>query len=434
MHYPSAALMLLGNVAVDGRRHLAGACLTLALLAPPLAQAAWQQTVLYNFEGRADGSNPMAPLVADKSGALYGTSSGLNGRNKFHMGSVFKLTPPAAGQTKWGYTLIWEFRRGTHDGAVPMGGVVFDSSGALYGTTEGGGTTNGGIVFKLTPPAAGQTAWTETILANLTGGTVAGVLPRPDGALYGVTTGGGNGAGTVFRLSPPAQGQTKWRYTRIHAFQDGIDGMGPRAALIADSSGALYGTTSQGGAANAGTVFKLTPPANGQTAWTRTVLHAFQHGTDGAAPVASVTLGKNGVLYGTTELEGNPACTIDIGCGTVFSLTPPSDGGTAWVETVLHSFNGPDGAYPTASVIIRPDGKLLSITAEGGAADDGVAFQLTPPVTGQTNWSGKLLHIFTGGKDGGAPLAGLLLRHGTYFGTTERGGKIGYGTVFALTP
>jgi hypothetical protein len=193
-----------------------GMAMTLAALTlAGSALAAPVETVLYRFTGfPAEGSSPPAGLIADKQGALYGTtrlggtSGGVEG-----FGTVFKLTPPAKGQTAWTETVLYNF---TGDGFSPRAGLIADNSGALYGTTEGGGTKNGrggvGTVFKLTPPATGQTVWTETVLHSFTGNfnggsdgsnPVAGLIAGKQGALYSTTFFGGNRSenGTVFKLT-----------------------------------------------------------------------------------------------------------------------------------------------------------------------------------------------------------------------------------------
>jgi len=191
-----------------------------------------------------------------------------------------KLTPPAKGQAPWEETVLHSFTGGS-DGANPQANLIADNQGALYGTTVSGGMASGslgnaGTVFKLTPPAKGQAAWKETVLYSFTGGSdglnpYAGLIADNHGALYGTTGLGGNGnAGTVFKLTPPAKGQAPWKETVLYLFcsQGGCsDGAEPIAGLIADNQSALYGTTLIGGNGHAGTVFKLTPPAKGQAAW-----------------------------------------------------------------------------------------------------------------------------------------------------------------------
>jgi uncharacterized repeat protein (TIGR03803 family) len=296
---------------------------------------------------------------------------------------VFKLTPPVPPNTQWTKTTLHSF--GTFpDGATPLAGLIFDSEGALYGTTVGGGTKNGGgTVFKLTPPAARQTLWTETILFNFNNfvGTNprapnAGLILDSEGALYGTTYYGGlpnsgtnlGAYGTVFKLAGGV-------LTVLHEFNSGSDGANPSAGLIFDSEGALYGTTRfGGGTANNGVVFKLTPPVPPATKWTKTILYRFQGGSDGANPVAGVIFNSKGKLFGTTEGGGSGSF------GTAFKLKPPAAGQTLWTEAVLHSFGAfsPDGDSPLAGLVLPSEGTLYGTTVQGGTLGLGTVFEVTP--------------------------------------------------------
>ncbi|MFZ3327957.1 MAG: choice-of-anchor tandem repeat GloVer-containing protein [Methylocella sp.] len=191
------------------------------------------------------------------------------------------------------------------------GRLIFDSEGALYGTTQGTtsviGAAPSGIVFKLAPPAAGH-MWTETVLYSFKGGSDgsrpwAGVIFDSKGALYGTTLEGGggascgNGCGTVFKLKPPAAGLTQWTEKVLLRFQGtaGGDGEAPQGGLVFDNAGALYGTTLAGGAIGLGTVFKLKPPAAGLTQWTEKVLSDLPSG--GANPIGDPLLCKQLVCF-----------------------------------------------------------------------------------------------------------------------------------------
>jgi uncharacterized repeat protein (TIGR03803 family) len=346
------------------------------------ASAAPVETVLYSFANGGDGV-PVAGLIADNSGAVYGTTIN-DGSSGF--GTVFKLTRPVKGQTAWTETVLYRFKGGS-DGFDPEPALIAGNSGALYGTTAGGGAAGLGTVFKLTPPAKGQTAWTGTVLYSFCllpncsdgAGPMAGLIADNHGALYGTTAGGGAaGLGTVFKLTPPAKGQTAWTGTVLYSFcslSNCGDGASPLAGLIADNHGALYGTTTGGGTGvgnnGQGIVFKLTPPAKGQTAWTETVLYIFKGGSDGATPYAGLIADNHGALYGTTRLGGTGSD------GTVFKLTPPAKGQTAWTETVLHSFTGSDGRNPFAGLIADNWAALYGTTVLGGASDYGTVFKLT---------------------------------------------------------
>lgn len=282
----------------------------------------WVETVLYSFTG-TDGENPVGQLVEDAAGAIYGVTE--NGGANL-LGNVFKLTPPAKGKTKWTETTLVSFDYDT--GNSPMAGLVMDRAGALYGTVSYNGDTSlgSGVVFKLTPPAKGNSAWTYSALHVFGLDPSDGNTPESElifdssGALYGTTAGGGvataNGGdvGTVFKLTPPAKGKTAWTETVLYSFIGGGDGSAPIVPLVMDKTGALYGTTQDGGSNQEGTIFKLTPPAKGKTKWAFSTVHDFEY-TDGAAPVAALTLTPNGVLVGTTSDGGK-------GFGTTFKFVP----------------------------------------------------------------------------------------------------------------
>jgi uncharacterized repeat protein (TIGR03803 family) len=346
------------------------------------ASAAPVETVLYSFTGGSDGTNPLAGPIADNSGALYGTTEiGGTGNN----GTVFKLTPPAKGQTAWTETVIYRFcsQPSCSDGVLPQAGsLIADNQGELYGTTAGGGGISHGsygTVFKLAPPAKGQTVWQETVLYRFCAlpncvdgyGPQAGLLVD-DGALYSTTAFGGSAnVGTVFKLVPSSGLETV-----LYSFQGGNDGANPIGGVTA-LNGALYGTTRFGGSSGNGTVFKLTPPAKGQTAWTETVLYRFTGGSDGRFPYAGLIADKSGALYGTTQ-QGGSGCPEHNGCGTVFKLTPPAKGQTTWTEAVLYSFKGApsDGSVPYGGLIADNSGALYSTTGVGGTASLGTVFKL----------------------------------------------------------
>lgn len=222
--------------------------------------------MLYTFAGGSDGGNPDAALTFDESGTLYGTTAygGANGE-----GTVFELTPPAAApvfgaSAAWTETVLYTFTGGS-DGGNPEAPLISDESGALYSTTTNGGTYGQGIVFKLAPPAVAGGAWTETVLYTFTGGSDgamppqgAGLIFDSSGALYGTTyAGGAYGFGTVFKLAPPARAGDPWTEIVLYSFTGGNDGSNPSAGLIPGASGALFGTTSQGGANGGGTVFQV---------------------------------------------------------------------------------------------------------------------------------------------------------------------------------
>ena len=199
----------------------------------------------------------------------------------------------------------------------PIGGVVFDSSGNLFGTTYKGGQYGYGTVYVLTPSAGG---WTKTILHDFTGGAdggqpAASLVRDSAGNFYGsATIGGENGAGgTVFELASSGGG---WDFSVLYSF---VNGVGPFGPLTMDSAGNLYGTTNNGGSFAFGTVFELSPSSNG---WTYTSLHDFTGAADGGEPACPVLIGPDGALYGTAYEGGDLRYCGRGGCGVVWKITP----------------------------------------------------------------------------------------------------------------
>jgi uncharacterized repeat protein (TIGR03803 family) len=402
---------------------IATLALPVAVLAPGQANAN-PLTTLFGFHTRDAGFNPQGALVPDGAGNFYGTTFG---GGLYNRGAVFELVPPKSGKKDWTESILFNFNNA--DGHDPNGGLLRDSTGNLYGTTQAGGGDRQGIVFKLTPPAKGQTAWTETILLSFNGLNgdypVGGLVADDAGNLYGTTANGDPAQGTVFELSPPASGQTAWTQNVLFSFS-GTNGATPSATLLRDTAGDLFGTTSQGGADGYGIAFELTPPSPGQTAWTETVLTNF-NGQNGKFPGGALVADKAGNLYGTT-VEGG-----DNGLGTVYELTPPALGQTAWTETVLLSFNGQDGSYPLANLLPGKAGALYGTTNEQNS--DGNVFKLTPPSPGQTAWTETVLAVFDG-QNGRAPNGGLIADNaGNLYGVAGAGvGKSRYGLAFKLKP
>jgi uncharacterized repeat protein (TIGR03803 family) len=404
--------------------------IALLLIASAVAQT---EAVIYTFQGSRDGAYPYAGLVADSSGALYGTTY-RGGDFSCSCGTVFKLIPPATAGGLWTKITLYRFLGG-NDGAYPYGGVTIDAEGNLYGTTEQGGGSaqcgGCGVVFRLTPPAAQGSAWTESLLHVFDGYTDGGGPTAPpildaQGNLDGVTwSGGPMQQGTVYQLSPASDGS--WNLTNLHAFGASGDGEDPAGQLVLDAAGNLYGTTANGGRAYNGVAFKLTKPSSG-TMWAETILHSFQGGSDGAAPYAGLTFDQSGNLYGTTT---NPA-----GGGTVFKLKPLSAQMAAWTESVLYDFTGgSDGSQPFAGVVLDAKGNVYGATSDYDSGGDGAFFQLSPPSMQGSGWTEVTLHAFSSGADGAQPFVSTpLLWHGVLYGTTSEGGSAGFGTVYSILP
>jgi len=245
---------------------------------------------------------------------------------KVGCGTVFQLTPPAAGGSRWTKSILYVFPSRVGDGRDPNADIVFDSHGNLYGTTYAGGTSSYGTVFQLTPPTQPGAAWAETVLHNFTGGS---------------------------------------------------DGGYPIGGLVVGANGSLYGTASYSGVPNdSGTVFDLTPPSVAGGEWTFSVLHTFPaNSKDGATPASTMVFDESGDLYGTTWSGGSTACYL--GCGTVFKLAPPLEPGGSWTETVLHDWPNSE-QVPNVSVVVFNSGLLYGTTEFLGAKDVGSAFTLAP--------------------------------------------------------
>ena len=337
----------------------------------------WTVSPLYSFAGGIDGSHPEARVIIGPDGNLYGTTYSGGTGNCFEFpgcGIVFKLSPPPttcrAVQCPWIETVLYRFPGGPSGGNPGPGDLLFDSQGNIYGTTEDGGASfsGEGIVYKLTPSNG---TWVETVLYSFTGGAdggapKAGVIMDNAGNLYGTTEVGGLGqSGTVFELSPSGSG---WTEQVLHNFEYQTDGGYPNAGLIFDRTGNLYGAANGGGPNGGGTIFELTPSGG---SWNFAVLYSFANlGNDGDGPYSSLVMDQGGSLYDTTPGwgDGNNA-------GTIFKLTP-SDGG--WTYTLLHQFDFTDGDFPIGGVIFDASGNLYGTTYEGGTVAPGVAWEFTP--------------------------------------------------------
>jgi uncharacterized repeat protein (TIGR03803 family) len=311
---------------------------------------AGKEKVLHSFsQTDGDGAFPWyGTLVRDSSGDLYGTTYVGGIKGQFCCGTIFKVT--AAGTE----TVLYRFTGDNGDG-FPQAGVVRDSSGNLYGTTQNGGPSNAGTVFKVDPTGK------KTVLYSFTGSTdggypMAGVVLDANGDLYGTTYEGGSAfAGTVFKVDPTG------KETVLYGFTGSTDGGSPQSGVIRDSHGNLYGTTYYGGNQGAGTVFKV------NTVGQETVLHNFTSGNDGWLPLGgSLVRDSAGNLYGTTPQGGSN------NFGVVFKIDTKGN------ETVLHTFSGSDGKIPYGTLLLDKAGNLYGTTYAGGAYGGGVVFKIAP--------------------------------------------------------
>ncbi|HXC43655.1 MAG TPA: choice-of-anchor tandem repeat GloVer-containing protein [Candidatus Dormibacteraeota bacterium] len=296
---------------IEGGAYNAGIAFELS----PQTMGPWRETILHNFNfNGTDGYSPVGGLTLDAAGNLYGNTSGGGAHNN---GAVFKLSS-GSGET-WDETLLHSFGSG-EDGSTPeIGGLIIDGAGNLFGTTGFGGSYNNGSVFEISPASGGT--WTEKVIFSFNADSREGYFPGSGlifdstGNLYGAAQmGGGYGGGVVYELSSGSDGV--WSYKVLYNFrQNSTDGRNPTASLIFDSAGNLYGTTSAGGAYGYGTAFELSLKAGG--GWKENVLHSFNNnGADGYDPVVPLTLDPAGNLYSTTQPGGANAG------GTIFRIKP----------------------------------------------------------------------------------------------------------------
>ena len=420
------------SLAATTRRVLLLASLGLAVASPTRAQV---YTVLYTFQGKSDGALPLAGLIQDPAGNLYGTTAGdfyKNPQTGTTEGSIFELKSDGK------FALLHNFGAGGPGGASLTGGLVRDSAGNLYGAAYEGGTSDTacfsagcGVVFKLDTKAEFSVLHSFSGNADCRDGCqpLSPLNLDAAGNLYGATYIGGSrncnlgrrefgqnsDCGVVFKLDATG------KETVLRSFGNGRkDGDNPNPGLFMDAAGNLYGTTYGGGPVGhdypgAGTVFKLDTEGN------ETVVHFFSWFVDGAEPAAGLIQDASGNFYGTTDwtfthvfkldplgnvtllgvggyslgplvmdsvgnLYGtsadggsNPACTVDGGCGFVYKLDPLGE------ETVLYSFGGgSDGYYHYGGVIIDASGNLYGTAAYGGATSKvcpsgcGAVFKITP--------------------------------------------------------
>jgi uncharacterized repeat protein (TIGR03803 family) len=356
--------------------------------------------VLHAFKGTKDGNSPQADLLQDSGGNLFGTTVGGGGKGSDQGDGTVFKVAPD------GTTTILHAFSG-NDGSQPFAAVIADANGNLYGTTNEGGTSNEGVVFKLAPDG------TYSILHSFTGGLdggapLAGLLADGSGNFYGTTfEGGANDAGAVFKLAPDGT------ETVLYNFTGGTDGAHPVAALIADGAGNLYGTALGKGAYNGGVAFRLAP--NG----TYRVLHAFgKKAYDGTFPYSALVADGAGNLYCSTYVGGKNDE------GTVVKIMP--DGR----ETVLYAFrSGSGGRLPYSDLTLDHAGNLYGTTFFGGKADEGVVYRITP------SGDESVVHAFSGDKFGELPVGGVVMdASGNLFGTTNTGGRDEQGVVFEITP
>jgi uncharacterized repeat protein (TIGR03803 family) len=320
------------------------------------------------------------------------------------------------------------------DGISPVGPMVADGAGNLYGVTFYGGLSHWGVVYELSPPAIRGGKWTETVLHSFSGGfdgaaPSGGLTLDRAGNVYGSTYDGGDclySCGTIFELAPPAQRGGAWAFSTLHRFGgvDSGDGGQPNGNLIFDQAGNIYGTTALGGVSPGeyGVVFELSPPVSPGGQWTEIVLDAFRGLPDGAYPYGGLAVDPNGNLYGTTSEGGTGDCRNEgkIGCGTAYRLKLS---GGVWKESIIYNFRHAE-PYPASDMIFDSAGRLY------GAASFMV-FRLQPPARGGL-WSESQLYQFPYLTQIGSDL--IIDRNGNLYGTTRASGLQGFGSIYELSP
>jgi uncharacterized repeat protein (TIGR03803 family) len=422
------------------------AVVALVTLAVPMPTEAQTETVLYNFDygiytpevgcppGTAN-ANPHTGLLLYKN-ELYGTTpeggTGVKLVPDSDDGMVFRLTAPKSGETAWTEKTLFSFVPDItpSDGAFPCSRLIA-SNGIFYGTTMGSGE-GFGTIFSITPPPPGTTAWTESILYTFLGLSDGGepfdgLVMGNNGALYGVTREGYQG------LNAPAvfeffDGQiTQLTHTTEITYNGDL--------LLDKSTGSLFGTTQNGGAYGYGNVFELTPSSKG---WVMDDLYDFTGGSDGATPNGGLA-GRAGDLFGTTQGGGDN--TGSDGGGVLFELRQEIAGDPLYTLIVQHTFTSDgDGAVPEAGLFKDASGTLWGTTTYGGPfrlrfATYGTIYKLYPDRTIVNDWHYDVVYAFAGEPDGAYPQSLLTEdKNGNLYGTTNEGGSTNEGTVFELTP
>lgn len=332
----------------------------------------WTEKVLLSLSGTAgDGADPVA--LAKHRGALYGMTRCCGPLND---GVVFKLTPPSGSKTRWSESVLHKFAYAppaSAKGSAPAGPLTFDHSGDIFGTASAGGRGDG-VVFKL--------------------------------------------------IRPRGSGHT-WREVRIHVFKGKSDGSAPSAGVSRASNGSLYGTTNKGGRYDDGTVFRLTPPTSGRSKWTERTLYTFKGGKSGRYPGGNgVTMDKAGHLFGMTQQGGAKDN------GVVYELQKGKSG-RSWFERLLYTFPATcsyctDYTSATGGLTLRKKA-LYGTTAGGGSQQFGSIFKLMPGKSAKKRWREETLYTFDGGIHwGGAPETGVTFaKSGAMYGTVSRLGPGG---------
>jgi len=391
----------------------------LLLLSPDV----WPESsyrVLHSFGAEGDGAVPAGTLALGSDGALYGTTGGgdTGCKGGYSRGTIFELTKGLSGE--WDEDILYCFAGQYIDG-FPDSGLSIDAQGNLYGTSAGG-PNDLATVYQLMPAEGG---WTLSLLYDL--GAGPGVTLDKTGDIFGEMGIGKHKGGAMAELSPSLEG---WVYTQLYSFcseYDCKDGYEPLFPPIWDGAGDLFGTTYYGGVVgcSCGVAYEMTPKPTGK--WEYHVLHRFgSFPKDGLGPAAGLAIDSSGALYGNT-VYGGPHKN-----GTIFKLAYI---GGRWKETLLYGFpNCSIGCLPNGTMVFDQAGNLYGVNSGGMVCDGigcGVVFKMTPQVNG--TWRYSVVHKFNG-EDGAGPVGVIIDEQGNLFGTTSRGGTYNAGVAFEITP
>jgi uncharacterized repeat protein (TIGR03803 family) len=363
-----------GALACGEMNHVPIGCGTIFELSPSTGSGRhWSYNVLYAFQDGADGAAPDVSLTLDTAGNLYGVTPFGGASN---LGVVFELSPPATHGGSWTETVLFNFNDAVN---TPLQ-LTVDGLGNLYGEANGGSANGQGTIYQLTPPAVSGGAYTYTVLhvfENSDGAEpMGGLILDSIGNLYGTTQAGGltgencaNSCGLVFELvKPPAAGGT-WTDQTLYSFTGNNNDGGLPEGGVTFHAGKLYGTTQTGGSADGGTVFELSPPSGGSGAWTENIIFDFNRRSTGLGPTSSVIFDAAGNLY-------SDAVSSTLTSGQIFKLSPPAGSGSSWAETTLYKFTCTE-CMPFNLTFTRGR-TLYGTTRGGGTAGLGMVFGLIP--------------------------------------------------------
>jgi uncharacterized repeat protein (TIGR03803 family) len=390
------------------------AALVLAALSGEVKAASFD--TLYSFPADGTrGSNPLGSMVQDGKGALYGVT--YVGGSACDCGVIYQLKPTASGP--WKQKILHKFS--VEQGSYPSDGIIVGPDGTLYGTTVTGGSLNGGTVFALVPPAPGQSDWTFATLHEFDGASTndrnpeSRLLLGADGALYGMDSVAV--AGTIFRIK---RSKTGWAYRALYHFtQDAT----LKNGLAQDDQGRLYGVSQSGGANNRGFLFRLSPPPAAGGDWVYKALHHFSDDAADAANPQGTPVLRDGALYG--QAYSNVAGEGSV----VFRLTLPST-----FEIIYRMDLDTQGNGRGTGLAIDRKGAIYGVNPNSGRGDAGTLFKLLPPASGNM-WSFRMLHAFGNAPDGNDPYCSPLLgEDGNVYVNTQSGGADSEGGVFVDRP